>query len=197
MPERVLREMSLPAFESSSKNGNVAMMMCAFQKVNGEFACESEHLIAQILKKEWGFKGFVQSDYNAVVHGFNAARAGTDLDMMGYQMNSSVLKPHLDAGDLSAATIDDKVRRILKQIYLYKFDSKTPLTTHNMNSSTSNKVALNAAREGIVLLKTGTICCRWTSRKSRKSPLSAPWPSTRHRPVSAAPTSWPAITSAN
>ncbi|KPY99910.1 Beta-glucosidase [Pseudomonas syringae pv. atrofaciens] len=153
MPERVLREMSLPAFESSSKNGNVAMMMCAFQKVNGEFACESEHLIAQILKKEWGFKGFVQSDYNAVVHGFNAARAGTDLDMMGYQMNSSVLKPHLDAGDLSAATIDDKVRRILKQIYLYKFDSKTPLTTHNMNSSTSNKVALNAAREGIVLLK--------------------------------------------
>ncbi len=153
MPERVLREMSLPAFESSSKNGNVAMMMCAFQKVNGEFACESEHLIAQILKKEWGFKGFVQSDYNAVVHGFNAARAGTDLDMMGFQMNSSVLKPHLDAGDLSAATIDDKVRRILKQIYLYKFDSKVPLTTHNMNSSTSNKVALNAAREGIVLLK--------------------------------------------
>lgn len=153
MPERVLREMSLPAFESSSKNGNVAMMMCAFQKVNGDFACESEHLIAQILKKEWGFKGFVQSDYNAVVHGFEAARAGTDLDMMGYQMNSSVLKPHLDAGDLSAATIDDKVRRILKQIYLYKFDSKTPLTTHNMNSSTSNKVALNAAREGIVLLK--------------------------------------------
>ncbi|NAT18345.1 beta-glucosidase, partial [Pseudomonas syringae pv. actinidifoliorum] len=52
MPERVLREMSLPAFESSSKNGNVAMMMCAFQKVNGDFACESEHLIAQILKKE-------------------------------------------------------------------------------------------------------------------------------------------------
>ncbi|WP_122313975.1 glycoside hydrolase family 3 C-terminal domain-containing protein [Pseudomonas amygdali] len=153
MPERVLREMSLPAFESSSKNGNVAMMMCAFQKVNGDFACESEHLIAQILKKEWGFKGFVQSDYNAVVHGFEAARAGADLDMMGYQMNSSVLKPHLEAGDLSAATIDDKVRRILKQIYLYKFDSKTPLTTHNMNSSTSNKVALNAAREGIVLLK--------------------------------------------
>ncbi|GBH10391.1 Periplasmic beta-glucosidase and related glycosidases [Pseudomonas syringae pv. actinidiae] len=153
MPERVLREMSLPAFESSSKNGNVAMMMCAFQKVNGDFACESEHLIAQILKKEWGYKGFVQSDYNAVVHGFEAARAGTDLDMMGYQMNSSVLKPHLDAGDLSAATIDDKVRRILKQIYLYKFDSKAPLTTHNMNSSTSNKVALNAAREGIVLLK--------------------------------------------
>ncbi len=153
MSERVLREMSLPAFESASKNGNVAMMMCAFQKVNGEFACENDHLISQILKKEWGYKGFVQSDYNAVVHGLDAAQAGTDLDMMGFQMNSNVLKPYLDSGELSAATIDDKVRRILKQIYLYKFDSKTPSTLHNMNSATSNKVALNAAREGIVLLK--------------------------------------------
>ena len=153
IPERVLREMTLPPFESASKNSKVAMMMCAFQKVNGEFACENDHMMRDILKTEWGYPGFVQSDYNAVVHGLDAAQAGTDLDMMGYQMNSKVLKPFLDSGELSAATIDDKVRRILKQIYLYKFDSKAPLTTHNMNSSTSNKVALNAAREGIVLLK--------------------------------------------
>ena len=153
IPERVLREMTLPGFESASKNGKTAMMMCSFQKVNDEFACESSHLIRDILKKEWGYTGFVQSDYNAVVHGYEAAQAGTDLDMMGYQMNSTVRKPHLDSGELSAATIDDKVRRILKNIYLYKFDSKTPLTTHNMNSATSNRVALNAAREGIVLLK--------------------------------------------
>ena len=156
MSERVLREMSLPAFESASKNSNVAMVMCAFQQINGEFACENKHLLTQILRKEWGYKGMVQSDYNAVVHGLNAAQAGTDLDMMGYQMNSSVLRPHLDSGELSAATIDDKVRRILKLIYLYGFDTKRELTEHNtrnMNSSTSNKVALNAAREGIVLLK--------------------------------------------
>jgi beta-glucosidase len=153
IPERVLREMTLPPFESASKNSKVAMMMCAFQKVNGEFACENDHMMRDILKTEWGYPGFVQSDYNAVVHGLDAAQAGTDLDMMGYQMNSKVLKPFLDSGELSAATIDDKVRRILKQIYLYKFDSKAPLTAHNMNSSTSNKVALNAAREGIVLLK--------------------------------------------
>ncbi len=151
--ERVLREMTLPPFESASKNSKVAMMMCAFQKVNGEFACENSHLIHDILKTEWGYPGFVQSDYNAVVNGLPAAQAGTDLDMMGYQMNSSVLKPFLDSGELSGATLDDKVRRILKQIYLFKFDSKAPLTNHNMNSATSNRVALNAAREGIVLLK--------------------------------------------
>ncbi|MDP1068828.1 hypothetical protein, partial [Klebsiella pneumoniae] len=95
-----------------------------------------------------GYAGFVQSDYNAVVNGLPAAQAGTDLDMMGYQMNSTVLKPYLDSGELSGATLDDKVRRILKQIYLFKFDSKAPLTNHNMNSATSNRVALNAAREG-------------------------------------------------
>ncbi|SQF99222.1 Beta-glucosidase [Paucimonas lemoignei] len=153
MSERVLREMSLPAYESASKNSKVAMMMCSFQKINGEYACENKHLLTDILKGEWGFQGFIQSDYNAIVHGLPAAQAGADLDMMGYQMNSSVLKPHLDSGELSAATIDEKVRRILKQIYLYKFDSKTPSTVHNMNSSTSNKTALNTAREGIVLLK--------------------------------------------
>ncbi|WP_047573321.1 beta-glucosidase [Pseudomonas syringae] len=153
IPERVLREMTLPAFESVSKNSKVAMMMCAFQKINGEFACENQHVMREILKTEWGYPGFVQSDYNAVVNGLNAAQAGTDLDMMGYQMNSTILKPFLDSGELTSATIDDKVRRILKQIYLYKFDSKAPLTTHNMNSATSNRVALNAAREGIVLLK--------------------------------------------
>jgi beta-glucosidase len=151
--ERVLREMTLPSFESASKNSKTAMMMCSFQKVNGDFACESSHLIRDILKKEWGYTGFIQSDYNAVVHGLNAAQAGTDLDMMGYQMNSTILKPYLDSGELSAATIDDKVRRILKQIYLFKFDSKTPSTVHDMNSTTSNQVALNAARESIVLLK--------------------------------------------
>jgi beta-glucosidase len=153
MPERVLREMTLPPFESATKNSTVAMMMCSFQKVNGEYACESPHLIADILKKEWGFKGLVQSDYNAIVHGLPAAQAGSDLDMMGGQMNSSVLKPYLDSGELDMATIDDKVRRILKNIYLYQFDKFAPLTAHNMNSATSNKVALNIAREGIVLLK--------------------------------------------
>jgi len=166
--ERVLREMTLPPFESASKNSKVAMMMCAFQKVNGEFACQNKHLMRDILKTEWGYPGFVQSDYNAVVDGLPAAQAGTDLDMMGYQMNSTILKPYLDSGELSSATIDDKVRRILKQIYLYKFDSKAPLTSHNMNSATSNRVALNAAREGIVLLKNQNSLLPLDARKVKR-----------------------------
>ncbi|MDN3237036.1 glycoside hydrolase family 3 C-terminal domain-containing protein [Pseudomonas sp. WAC2] len=151
--ERTLREMYLPAFESAAKNGNVAMMMCAFQLINGVYSCEHQHLITGVLKKEWGWKGLMQSDYNAVVHGYLAADAGTDLDMMGYQMNSTILTPYIQAGKLSTETINDKVRRILRQIYAYRFDQAIPAASKDMDSASSQQAALEGAREGIVLLK--------------------------------------------
>lgn len=154
MRERVLREITLPPFESSVKNGMVALMMCAFQKVNGEYACENSHLIRQILKREWNYRGFMQTDYNAIINGVNAAQAGTDLDMLaGSQMNAANLTPAIESGALQVSTIDDKVRRILRQIYRFGFDTYVPPTTHDTNSAASNIAALSVAREGIVLLK--------------------------------------------
>lgn len=153
-PERVLREMSLPPFESASKNGKVALMMCSFQMVNGNRACENRHLLREILKDQWGFSGFVQSDYAAIVDGLKAAQAGADIDMLfGTQMNSAVLTPYINSGVLQVATIDDKVRRILRQIYLFDFDTHVPSTAHDMDNPASNQAALNVAREGIVLLR--------------------------------------------
>ncbi|WP_455922592.1 glycoside hydrolase family 3 protein [Pseudomonas putida] len=154
IPERVLREMTLPPFESAAKNGKVSLMMCSFQLVNGDHACESQHLLREILKDQWGFPGFVQTDYAAIVDGLKAAQAGADIDMLfGTQMNSTVLTPYLNSGVLSVATIDDKVRRILRQIYLFDFDTYVPPTTHDMDNLASNQASLNVAREGIVLLK--------------------------------------------
>jgi beta-glucosidase len=154
MRERVLREITLPPFESSVKNGTVALMMCAFQKVNGQYACENSHLIRQILKREWNYRGFMQTDYNAIINGVNAAQAGTDLDMLaGSQMNAANLTPAIESGALQVSTIDDKVRRILRQIYRFGFDTYVPPTTHDTNSAASNIAALTVAREGIVLLK--------------------------------------------
>jgi len=152
--ERVLREITLPPFESSVKNGMVALMMCSFQKVNGEYACENSHLIKQILKSEWNYRGILQTDYNAIVNGLKAAQAGTDLDMLaGSQMNAANLTPAIESGDLKVATIDDKVVRILRQIYRFGFDTYIPPTTHDTNSVASNVASLSVAREGIVLLK--------------------------------------------
>lgn len=154
VPERVMREMSLPPFESAAKNGHVALMMCSFQAVNGDQACESSHLLRQILKNQWGFPGFVQSDYGAILNGLKAAQAGADIDMLlGTQMNSTVLTPYINSGVLSVSAIDDKVRRILRQIYLFNFDTLVLSTVHDMDSPASNQAALNGAREGIVLLK--------------------------------------------
>lgn len=154
IPERVLREMTLPPFESAAKNGKVALMMCSFQLVNGDHACESHHLLREILKDQWGFPGFVQSDYAAITDGLKAAQAGADIDMLfGTQMNSTVLTPYINSGVLSVATIDDKVRRILREIYLFDFDTYVPPTTHDMDNPASNQASLNVAREGIVLLK--------------------------------------------
>lgn len=152
--ERVLREITLPPFESASKNGSVALMMCSFQLVNGDHACESSHLLKLILKRDWGFQGFVQTDYNAIVNGLKAAQAGADIDMLaGSQMNSANLTPAIESGELKVSTIDDKVLRILRQIYLFGFDTYVPSKAHDMTSIASNQASLSVAREGIVLLK--------------------------------------------
>ncbi|WP_191627747.1 PA14 domain-containing protein, partial [Pseudomonas fluorescens] len=112
------------------------------------------HLIRQILKRDWRARGFVQTDYNAIVEGVAAAQAGTDIDMLfGSQMNPTVLLPAIESGELQEATIDDKVRRILRQIYLFGFDTYVPPTTFDTQSLNSNLAALSVAREGIVLLK--------------------------------------------
>lgn len=152
--ERVLREITLPPFESAVKNGLVALMMCSFQKVNGDYACESSHLIRQILKREWNYRGIMQTDYNAILNGLKAAQAGTDVDMLaGSQMNAANLTPAIESGELKVSTIDDKVLRILRQIYRFGFDTYVPPTTFDTNSVASNVAALSVAREGIVLLK--------------------------------------------
>src|SRR5919201_5171726 len=79
--ERTLREIYLPAFEAAVKQADVGAVMCAYPSVNGQFGCENTHLLKEILRGEWGFKGFVQSDYTATHSAVPAALAGLDLEM--------------------------------------------------------------------------------------------------------------------
>jgi beta-glucosidase len=79
--ERTLREIYLPGFESLVKNSNIASIMCSFNQINGEYGCENHHLITEVLKGEWGYQGFVMSDFNSIHHAQKGAWAGTDLDM--------------------------------------------------------------------------------------------------------------------
>lgn len=71
--ERAMQELYLPGFESLVKNANIASIMCGYNKINGEYACENHHLITDILKGQWGFQGNVMSDFNSVQDAFKGA----------------------------------------------------------------------------------------------------------------------------
>jgi len=78
--ERTLREIYLPPFEAAVKDAHVGSVMCAYPKVNGTFNCENPILLGGVLKKEWGFDGFVFSDFGAVHSTVGSANAGLDLE---------------------------------------------------------------------------------------------------------------------
>ena len=152
--ERTLREIYLPVFEAAVKDGHVATVMGAYNGVNGYFCSEDSFLLQGVLKGEWGFKGLLMSDYDAIHDGLSAALFGCDLDLPNGQfMNSKNLSPFIPA-PLTVATIDDKVRRILREVVSFGFLDRQQLDpTISLDDPFSETTALNEAREGIVLLK--------------------------------------------
>jgi beta-glucosidase len=158
--ERTLREIYLPAFEASVKEAKVGAVMDAYNPVNGIFMTQNGHLNNEILKKEWGFDGILMSDWGATHDGIAAANGGLDLEMpsAGYMYKDTLL-PAIKEGKISAATIEDKVRRILRKAIEFGFlDRPQTMSTIPPLSQEGRQVALEAAREGVVLLKnTGNI----------------------------------------
>lgn len=153
--ERSLREIYLPPFEAAVKQGHAASVMGALNAVNGDFACESHYLDTQVLKKDWNFDGVLLSDYQGIHDGVKAANAGMDLDFpFSTFMNRQTLLPAIQSGQVTIATIDDKVRRILRKIISFGFLDRPQLDTSiPLDDPASSMEALNEAREGTVLLK--------------------------------------------
>ena len=152
--ERTLREIYLPPFEAAVKQGHVATVMSAYNAVNGYFCSENPFLLTEVLKKEWGFKGFLMSDYDAIHQGLNAALAGCDLDLpSGSFMNAQTLLPYIP-NPLTVATINDKVRRILTDVVSYGFLDRQQLDTSiPLDDPFSETASLDIAREGLILLQ--------------------------------------------
>src|SRR5205814_8592591 len=78
--ERTLREIYLPQFEAAVKEGDVGTVMCSYNKLNGQYACENDHLLQQILEREWGFKGYVLADYGAAHNTIASLNNGLDFE---------------------------------------------------------------------------------------------------------------------
>jgi beta-glucosidase len=151
--ERVLREIYLPAFEASIRQGHAASLMCAYPRVNGIYCCENDLLLNDILKKEWGFDGFVTSDFGAVHSTVASAKAGLDLEMpTGKYFNADDLKAAVQSGQLPISIIDDKlVRRFRTMIRLGIFDH--PPSSKPIPAKEDGAIARRLAEEGMVLLK--------------------------------------------
>jgi beta-glucosidase len=154
--ERALREIYLPAFKIVIQQGNAYSIMSAYNKVNGYWCSENDFLLNKVLKKEWGFKGVVISDWGGVHHTVAAANAGLDVEMgsEGPYDQWYFAKPLLaavKAGQVSEATIDDKVRRILELIYHTSLSADHP--KGSIATPEHGKAAYDIASESIVLLK--------------------------------------------
>jgi beta-glucosidase len=120
--ERTLREIYLPHFEAAVKEANVASVMCAYNKVNGAYACESHDLLQRILEREWGFKGYVIADYGAAHQAAPSLVNGLDFEPWpGLAYGRAQVRAALLTGQATMAQVNGHVRRILRTLFKYRF----------------------------------------------------------------------------
>jgi beta-glucosidase len=153
--ERTMHEIYLPTFEAAVKEAHVGAIMDSYNLTNGVHMTQNGALNTDVVKKDWGFDGIIMSDWDATYDGVAAANGGLDLEMpSGRFMNRATLLPAIKAGKVSVATIDDKVRRILRTAIQFGWldRDQTDLSISRFNSE-GNLVALEGARESMVLLK--------------------------------------------
>ncbi len=153
--ERTMREIYLPVFEAAVKEAKVGAIMDSYNLTNGVHMTQNGNLNTDIAKKEWGFTGIMMSDWDATYDGAAAANGGLDLEMpSGKFMNRATLLPAVKAGTVSDATIDEKVRRILRTAIQFGWldRDQTDLSISLLNIA-GNQTALEVARSGMVLLK--------------------------------------------
>ncbi len=157
MDERTLHEIYLPPFKAAVQKGGVWAVMGAYNRFRGQYCCENDALLNGILKKHWGFKGIVISDWHAVHDTDGAVRGGLDVEMGtkrgdydGFFM-AGAFKAGLLSGKYPMSLLDDKVRRSLRvMIATGALDSREP---GSICTPEHRAAALRVAEEGIVLLK--------------------------------------------
>jgi beta-glucosidase len=111
------RESDLLAFEIGLQESDTAAVMCSYNRVNGDYACENKYLLTDVLKKDWNFKGFVLSDWGGTHSTEKASAAGLDHEEPGSIFFGDDLKKAVESGKVPAAEVDDHVHRILRSMF--------------------------------------------------------------------------------
>ncbi|MGM8361947.1 beta-glucosidase [Flavobacterium sp. ARAG 55.4] len=163
--ERAMREIYLRGFEIAIKESKPWTIMSAYNKINGQYASSNNDLLTTILRKEWGYKGFVMTDWFGGYPGFESIlkegvtsdvaaqiNSGNDLLMPGMEAQKKALIDAINSGKVDINAVNTSLRRILNYVLIspsfknYKYSNKPDLKAHAA-------VTRNAATEGMVLLK--------------------------------------------
>jgi beta-glucosidase len=156
--DRSARMSDLLALQIANEEGNPGSVMCSYNRVNGTYACENSYLLNDILKKDWGFRGWVMSDWGATHSTVPAANAGLDQesgipfdvsDYFGPPLKEAVLN-----GWVPEARLDDMARRVLRAMFEYGLvDNPVAPAPESIDFKAHAAVTQKDAQEGMVLLK--------------------------------------------
>lgn len=149
--ERTLREIYFPAFETSVKKAQPWTVMCSYNRINGVYASENPWLLTEVLRNEWGFEGYVMSDWGAVSDRVAGVAAGLDLEMPSSGgVNDRKIVEAVRSGKLDEAKVDLACERILNIVYRYLENAK-PETPWDKEAD--HLLSAKIASECMVLLK--------------------------------------------
>ena len=149
--ERTMREIYFPAFETAVKEAKPWTVMCSYNRINGVYASENPWLLTDVLRKEWGFEGYVMSDWGAVSDRVEGLKAGLDLEMpSSFGVNDQKIAEAVKAGTLDEKVLDQACERILNIVFRYLENAKpdTPWDKEKQHAR-----AAEMAAECMVLLK--------------------------------------------
>ena len=156
LDERTLREVYLPHFKKTIQVGKPASIMSAYNKVRGEYLANNKYLLNDILREEWGFEGFVTSDwFNGTYDGIGSVKAGLDVEMPYQQVYKyDLLEEGIERGEISETDIDKIVTRTLKTRLKYAFSDDQETYGHEVIEKESHvTLARVAAEKSMVLIK--------------------------------------------
>jgi beta-glucosidase len=150
--KRSMRESDLLAFEIGLQQSDIAAVMCAYNRMNGDFACENKYLLTDVLKKDWNFKGFVVSDWQGTHSTAKASAAGLDHEEPAEIFYGDAMKKAVESGKVPMAEIDDHVHRILRSMFATGVIDDPPVKSV-VDVEGGFEVAQKIEEQSIVLLK--------------------------------------------
>ena len=151
--ERTLREIYLKPFERAIVEGGAMSVMPAYNKVNGDYCSENEHLLNEILRGEWGFKGMTVSDWGGTHSTMGAMLHGLNVQMTGDNYLGQPVIDSIATGALTEAMVDEKVRQILRLRYAIEAVPEDVANTKMTSQPECQQIAKAVAEKSIVLLK--------------------------------------------